>query len=80
MIDSMPRATLAFAAYHGVFLARVYEPLSVVLRLGAITLGGALFGAMALRTGGWRWSWSSHLAADVAIAVAFVLLIGNAAS
>lgn len=71
-------ATVGFTSYHGVVLWQVYDPLSVALRLFGIGVGGALFGWMTLRTEGWRWAYSSHLAADVAIVVAFVLLVGNA--
>lgn len=68
-------SVLGFASYHAVVLAALYDPLSVCIRMFAITGGGFLFAAMALRTRGWRWAWSAHLAADAAIVLAFLGLI-----
>jgi len=68
-------SVLGFAGYHAVVLSALYDPLSVLIRMAAITGGGFLFAAMALRTRGWRLAWSAHLAADAAIVLAFLLLI-----
>lgn len=66
---------VGFTAYHVVVLSVLYDPFSVLVRTLAILGGGFLFAAMALRTRGWRWAWSAHVAADLAIVTAFLLLI-----
>ncbi len=71
-------SVLAFSAYHVVVLGELYEPSSVMIRMIAIAGGGWIFSGMAAHTQGWRWSWSSHFAADLAIVAAFLLLVAPA--
>jgi Type II CAAX prenyl endopeptidase Rce1-like len=68
-------SVLGFSGYHAVVLSALYDPLSVAIRMVAIIAGGFLFAAMALRTRGWRWAWSAHFAADLAIVLAFLFLV-----
>ena len=66
--------SVGFASYHVFVLARLYDPLAVVLRMGAILGAGVFWSWLGWRQKRWGLPYLGHQAADVGIVVIFQFL------